>query len=120
MGSGMTEGCIWLGSARRTGPVVAGSTLWSRKSRGVVASWRWLGTGVGKGKNWEGAVQDYAHRRTQVATVGNTMTARVLDECNSPSLPIWSKCKKGRVRPCSDHRAKYLSLQFRAQHPSFD
>jgi hypothetical protein len=40
---------------------------------------------VGKDKNWEGAVQDYAHRRAQVATVGNT-TTRVLDECNWPSL----------------------------------
>ena len=53
--------------------VVAGSTLWCRKSRGgavmVVGAGR---TGVGKGKNWEGAVQDYAHRRTQVAIVGNT------------------------------------------------
>jgi len=36
------------------------------------------GTGVGKGRNWEGAVRDYVHRRTQVATVRNTMTARVL------------------------------------------
>jgi hypothetical protein len=42
---------------------------------------------VGKGKNWEGAVQDYVHR-TQVATVDNTTTARVPDECNSPSLPM--------------------------------
>jgi hypothetical protein len=30
----MTESCIWLGSAQRTGPVVADNTLWSRKSRG--------------------------------------------------------------------------------------
>ena len=25
--------------------------------------------------------------------------------------------KKGHVRPCSDHRAEYLCLQFRTQHP---
>ena len=61
MGSGMTEGCISLGSARRTGPVVADNTLWSRKSRGggclsaVVLGGGAGGTGVGKGKNWEGA-----------------------------------------------------------------
>ena len=39
-----------------------------------------------KGRNWEGAVQDYVHRRTQVGAVGNTKTARVLDEGNSPCL----------------------------------
>ena len=33
-------------------------------------------TGVGKGKNWEGAVQNYTHRRTQVAIVGNTTMAQ--------------------------------------------
>jgi hypothetical protein len=93
MGSGMMEGCIWLGSGRRTGPGVADNILWSRKSRGggcllAVAVVGGGGTAVGKGKNWEGAVQDYAHRRTQVATAGNTMTARVLDECSSPSLPM--------------------------------
>jgi hypothetical protein len=57
MGSGMTEGCIWQGSGRRTGPV-AGNTVWSRKSRGggsllAVAVVGGGGTGVGKGKNWE-------------------------------------------------------------------
>jgi hypothetical protein len=92
MGNGMMEGCIWLGSGRRTGPGVADNTLWSRKSRGggcllAVAVVGGGGTGVGKDKNWEGAVQDYAHR-TQVATVDNTTTARVPDECNSPSLPM--------------------------------
>jgi hypothetical protein len=46
------------------------------------------GTGVAKGKNWEGVVRDYAHCRTQAATVDNTMMTRVLDECNSPSLPM--------------------------------
>jgi hypothetical protein len=46
------------------------------------------GTGVGKGKNWGGGVQDYVHRRTQVATAGNTTMARVPDECSSPSLPM--------------------------------
>jgi len=55
MGSGMTEGCIWLGSGRHTGPV-AGSTLWSRKSRVggsllAVVAVGGGGTGVGKGKN---------------------------------------------------------------------
>jgi len=72
---------------------VADNTLWSRKNHGggcplavVVAGGG--GTGVGTGKNWEGAVQDYAHRRTPVGAVGNTTTARVLDECNSPSLPM--------------------------------
>jgi hypothetical protein len=82
----MTEGDISLGSARRTGPVVASSTLWSRKTRGggcllAVVVVGGGDTGVGKGKNWDGAVQDYAHRRRQVAAAGNTMTARVLDEC---------------------------------------
>jgi hypothetical protein len=33
-------------------------------------------TGEGKGKNYAGAVQDYAHRRTQVAAANNTTTAR--------------------------------------------
>jgi NADH dehydrogenase FAD-containing subunit len=49
-------------------------------------------TGVGKGKNWEGAVQDYAHRRTQVATAGNTMTARVVvrHRCQN----VWSSVGK--------------------------
>jgi len=89
----MTEGCIWLGSGRCMGPV-AEDTLWSCKSRGggcllaVVLGGGGGGTGVGTGKNWEGAVLDYAHRRTQVGAVGNTTTARVLDECNSPSLPM--------------------------------
>jgi len=94
MDSGMTEGCIWLGSGRRMGPV-AGSTLWRSKNRGggcllaaVVVGGGGGVTGVGTGRNWEGAVQDYAHRRTQVGAVGNTTTARVLDECNSPSLPM--------------------------------
>jgi len=93
MGSGMTEGCIWLGNGRRMGPV-ADNTLWRRKNRGggcllaVVVGGGGGGTGVGTGKNWEGAGQDYAHRRTQVGAVGNTTTARVLDECNSPSLPM--------------------------------
>jgi hypothetical protein len=69
MGSGMTEGCISRGSGRRTGPVVAGSSLWSCKSREggcllAVAVVGGGGTGVGKGKNWGGAVRDYAHRRT--------------------------------------------------------
>ena len=69
MGSGMTQGCISLGSGRRTGLVATDSTLGSRKSRRggsllavVVAGGG--GTGVGKGKIWEGAVQDYAHCRT--------------------------------------------------------
>jgi len=94
MDSGMTEGCIWLGSGRRMGPVV-GSTLWSRKSPEdgcllavAVVGGGGGGTGVGMGRNCEGAVQDYVHRRTQVGAVGNTTTARVLDECNSPSLPM--------------------------------
>ena len=66
----MTQGCISLGSERRTGPVVTGSALWSRKNRGggcllaVLVDGGAGGTGVGEGKNWEGAVQDYAHRRT--------------------------------------------------------
>jgi hypothetical protein len=47
MGSGMTEGCIWLGSARRTGPI-AGSTLvvpsGAVRAAGAVPSWRcWWG-----------------------------------------------------------------------------
>jgi len=89
----MTEGCIWLGSGRHTGPV-AGSTLWRSKNRGggcllaVVLGGGGGGTGVGTGRNWEGAGQDYAHRRIQVGAVGNTTTARVLDEGNSPSLPM--------------------------------
>jgi len=81
MDSGMTDGCIWLGSARRMVPVTS-SILWSRKSRGggcllavVEGGGGGGGTGVGKGKNREGAVQDYAHRRTQVGAVGNTTTA---------------------------------------------
>ena len=92
MGSGMTQGCILLGNGRRMGLVVAGSTPWSRKNPGggclsaVVLGGGAGGPGVGKGKNWEGAVQDYAHRRTQVATAGNTTMVRVLDECNSPCL----------------------------------
>jgi hypothetical protein len=67
-----------LGSARPTGPV-AGSTLWSRKTRGggcllaVVVILGWVR--VRNGMAW-----DYAHH-TQVATI-----VRVLDECNSPSL----------------------------------
>lgn len=131
MGSGMVEdraGCIWLGSGRRTGPGAGGSTaadvrLWSRRSRGggsllAVVVVGGGGTAVGKGKNWEGAVRDYA-LRTQATTVGNTTTARVLDEGNSPSLEKRHECVSngGRVRPCSDHRAEYLSLQFRAQRP---
>jgi len=90
MGSGMMEGCIWRGSAQRMGPV-AGSTLWSRRSRGggcLLAMVLGGGGGVDKGRNWEGAVWDYVHRRTQVGIVGNTTMARVLDECNSPSLPM--------------------------------
>jgi len=91
MDSGMTEGCIWLGSGRRTGPV-AGSTLWSCKSHGggclLAVVLGGGGVEMGTGKNWVGAVQDYAHRRTQVGAVGNTTTARVLDECNSPLLPM--------------------------------
>jgi hypothetical protein len=51
------------------------------------------GTEVGKDRNWEGAVQDYAHR-TQVATAGNTTTALVLDECTSPSLPMSGPVRK--------------------------
>ena len=92
MGSGMTQGCILLGNGRRMGLVVAGSTLWNRKSHGggcllaVVLGGGAGGTGVGKGRNWEGAVQDYAHRRTQVAIADNTTMVRVLDECNSPCL----------------------------------
>ena len=48
----MTQGCIWLGSGRRTGPV-DGSTLWSRKSGSLLAVVLGGagGTGVGKGKN---------------------------------------------------------------------
>ena len=114
----MTQGRTSLGSAQRTGPVVADSTLWRRKSHkgvsllAVALSGGAGGTGVGKGKNWEGAVQDYAHRRTQVATVGNTTMAQVLGGCTSPSLPMSgsSVTKKGRVRPCSDHCAEYLWL----------
>ena len=91
MGSGTTKGCIWLGSARRMGPVVADNTLWSRKGCGgdsllALAVVGGGGTGVGKGENWEGAVRDCVHR-THVGTVGNMMMAQVLDECNSPSLP---------------------------------
>ena len=95
MGSGMAQSCISLGSGRRMGLVVAGSTLiWSHKSReggcllAVVLGAGAGGTGVGKGKNWAAAVRDYAHRCTQVATVGNYNDGRVLDECNSPSLPM--------------------------------
>ena len=94
MGSGMMQGCISLDSGRRTGPVVADNTLWSRKSRGggcllaVVLGGGAGGTGVGKGEHWAGVVQDYAHCHTQVATASNTMTAQVLDECNSPLLPM--------------------------------
>ena len=90
----MTQGCILLGSGRRKGPVVADNTLWSRKNHEggsllvVVLGGGAGGTGVGKGKNWAAAVQDYARHRTQVATVDNTTTARVLNECNSPSLSM--------------------------------
>jgi hypothetical protein len=51
------------------------------------------GTGVGKSKNWEGAVQDYVHRRTQVVTVGNTMTARVVvrHRCQDVWLSVGKK-----------------------------
>ena len=82
MGSGMTQGCISLDSGQRTGPVVADNTLWSCKSRGgscplaVVLGGGAGGTGVGKGKNWEGVVQNYTHRRTQMAIVGNTTMAQ--------------------------------------------
>lgn len=94
MGSGMVQGCISLGSGWHMGLVVAGSTLWSHKScEGgcllvVVLGAGAGGTGVGKGKNWVAMVQDYAHRCTQVATVGNYNDGWVLDECNSPSLPM--------------------------------
>jgi len=72
------------------GPV-ADSTLWSRKRREggcllAVLVGGGGGTEVSKGENWEGAVRDYVHR-TQVATIGNTLMAQALDECNPPSLP---------------------------------
>ena len=63
--------------------------------------------------------QDYIHC-TQVATVGNTTTARVLDGCNSPLLPMSGVSKKGRIRPCSDHCVEYLWLQLHAQHLGLD
>ena len=123
MGSNMTtEGCISLGSERRTGPVITGSTLWSRKNRGVVASWRrwwlmlvelgWVRVKIG----WPRSRPMLTAVRTQMATAGNTTMARVLDGCNSPSLPMSGVSNKSRVRPFSDHCAEYLWLQFRAQH----
>jgi hypothetical protein len=66
MGSGMAGGCIGWIMDGRTEPVVAGSTLWSRRNRGRGSPLGGGGgTGAGKGKNWEGAVRDYAHHRTQ-------------------------------------------------------
>ena len=100
MGSGMTEntaGCIWQGSGQSEGHIAGGGSTadvrpWSRKSRGGGSLWAVAvvgggggGTAVGTGKNWEGVVRDCVHR-TQATSVGNTTTARVLGDCNSPSL----------------------------------
>jgi hypothetical protein len=71
MGSGMTEGCIWLSSARRMGPVI-GSILWSRKCRRHCREGGCLlavlvgsggGTGVKIGRVRSGTMSTAVHRR---------------------------------------------------------
>ena len=117
-GSGMTEntaGCILqgtVGGGQSEGHIAGGGSTadvrpWNRKSREggfllavvVVGG----GTGVGKGKNWDGAVRDCVHR-TQATTVSNTTTARVLDDCNSPSLGKNVSSRLEKTRETKDTR----------------
>ena len=81
-----SEGCIWLNSARRTGPVAIAVPSGAVRAAGVVASWRWRWLVVvvlGWVKVKIGTARSGTMPSTQVGT-----TARVLDGCNSPSLPM--------------------------------
>jgi hypothetical protein len=82
--SGMTGSCIGWIMDGRTEPVVAGSTLWSRRNRGR-GSLLAVVVVLGRVRVKIGRAQ---FGTMPIAVHSNTMIARVLDEGNSPSLPM--------------------------------
>ena len=93
MGSGMMDGCISLGSARRTRPVVAGSTSGAARTLEVVASWRcWrlvlviLGwVRVKFGRAWSGTMPTVHRWRLLVI---RRRPGSLMSVLSSPSLPM--------------------------------